>query len=147
MQNCCKKSFRMLVVFTKRTYCMHVRLYIYVCVCVCIVGFTVMRYAFYVVYCNFAHTPGFHRSNYLYSYVLVSILSYSTTVLYSRDHKGVGMAHKITSPKNQPKFSLTTMRQYWLCKLSLNKLSDQPKILSTSCYRILKRNLLNGIFY
>ena len=26
------------------------------------------------------------------------------------------MAHKITSPKNQPQFSLTTMRQYWLGK-------------------------------
>ena len=28
--------------------------------------------------------------------------SYSMIVLYSRDHKGVGMAHEITSPKNQP---------------------------------------------
>ena len=26
------------------------------------------------------------------------------------------MAHEITSPKNQPQFSLTTMRQYWLGK-------------------------------
>ena len=26
------------------------------------------------------------------------------------------MAHKKTSPKNQPQFSLSTMRQYWLGK-------------------------------
>ena len=26
------------------------------------------------------------------------------------------MAHEITSPKNQPQFSLMTMRQYWLGK-------------------------------
>ena len=26
------------------------------------------------------------------------------------------MAHEITSPKNQPQFSLTMMRQYWLGK-------------------------------
>ena len=37
-------------------------------------------------------------------------------VLYSRDHKGVGVAHKITSPKNPFQFSLTMMRQYWLGK-------------------------------
>ena len=39
-----------------------------------------------------------------------------TIVLYSRDHKGVGVVHEVTSPKNQPQFSLTTMRQYWLGK-------------------------------
>ena len=48
--------------------------------------------------------------------ILVAILSYSTIVLYSRNHKGVGVAHKKTSPKNQPQFILTTMRQYWLGK-------------------------------
>ena len=30
--------------------------------------------------------------------------SYSTIILYSRDHKGVGVAHEIISPKNQPQF-------------------------------------------
>ena len=35
---------------------------------------------------------------------------YSMIVVYSRDHKGVGMAHEIISPKNQPQF------QYWLGK-------------------------------
>ena len=39
-------------------------------------------------------------------------LSYSTIVLYSRDNKGVGVAHKIISPKKQPQFPLTTMKQY-----------------------------------
>ena len=36
--------------------------------------------------------------------VQAELCSYSTIVLYSRDHKGVGMAHEITSPKNQPQF-------------------------------------------
>ena len=42
------------------------------------------------------------------------IVLYSMIVVYSRNHKGVGMAHEIASPKNQRQFSLTTMRQYWL---------------------------------
>ena len=37
-------------------------------------------------------------------------------MLYSRDHKGVGMAHEIIPPKKQPQFPLTMMRQYWLGK-------------------------------
>ena len=35
-------------------------------------------------------------------------------VLYSRDHKGVGVTHEKTSRKNQPQYSVTMMRQYWL---------------------------------
>jgi len=31
--------------------------------------------------------------------------SYSTIVLYSRDHQGLGVAHKEISLKNQPHFS------------------------------------------
>ena len=42
--------------------------------------------------------------------------SYNMIVLYSRDHKGVGVAHEITPPKNQPQSSLMMMRQYWLGK-------------------------------
>ena len=34
-------------------------------------------------------------------------------VVYSRDHKGVGVAHEIKSPKKQPQFM---MREYWLGK-------------------------------
>ena len=41
-------------------------------------------------------------------------LSYTTIVVYSRDYKGVGMAHEIISPKKQPQFPLTTIKQYWL---------------------------------
>ena len=42
------------------------------------------------------------------------ISSCSMIVLYSRDHKGMGMAHKKTSPKNLFHLSLTMMKQYWL---------------------------------
>ena len=45
-----------------------------------------------------------------------TVLLYSTTVLYIKEQKGVGVAHEITSPKNQLQFSLMTMRQYWLSK-------------------------------
>ena len=62
------------------------------------------------------------------------LLSYSTIVLYSRDHKGVGVAHE-SAPKNQPRFPLTTMRQV---QLSPNKLLDQPKMLLASYYGIQK---------
>ena len=48
--------------------------------------------------------------------MLNTLLSYITIVLYSRDHKGVGVAHENTSPKNQRQFPLMTMRQYWLGK-------------------------------
>ena len=70
---------------------------------------------------------------YIYIYIYIYI-SYSI-ILYSRDHQGVGVAYEKASPKNQPHFSLTMMKQYWL---SPNKLSDQPKMLSTSCYGIFK---------
>ena len=46
--------------------------------------------------------------------MVTSILSYTMMVVYSRDHKGVGVAHEIISPKNQPQFPLMTTRQYWL---------------------------------
>jgi len=65
-------------------------------------------------------------------------------VVHSRDDEGVGMAHKIKPPKNQPQFSQTMMGQYWLDKLNPNKLSDQPEILSKSCYGIFE-NLFNGV--
>ena len=37
-------------------------------------------------------------------------------VLYSRNHKNVGVAHNKNVMKNQLKFTLATMRQYWLGK-------------------------------
>ena len=54
-------------------------------------------------------------------------------ILYSKDHKGVGMAHEI----NQPQFAQTTMRQYWLGKTKPKQASGRPEILSTICYRIV----------
>jgi len=55
----------------------------------------------------------------------------------SRDNQEVGLAHKVKSPENQPQFSQMTMGQYWLGKLSPNKLLDQPKKLSKNCHGIL----------
>ena len=70
------------------------------------------------------------------------MLSYSMVGLYSRDHKGVGVVHKITSPKNQPQFSPTTMRQYWLGK-------PKPKQAFRSTRNAFNQVAMefNGIFY
>ena len=38
------------------------------------------------------------------SYGCIPGVSYTTTVVYSRDHKGVGVAHEITSPKKSLNF-------------------------------------------
>jgi len=46
----------------------------------------------------------------------MQFISYSTIVLYSRDHTGVGMAYDRISPKNQPQFSHLMIWQYWLRK-------------------------------
>ena len=59
----------------------------------------------------------YQRNNIL----VYATVSYSMIVLYSRDHKGVGVAYRLTSPKNQPQFSLMTMRQYWLGKTKLKQ--------------------------
>ena len=40
--------------------------------------------------------------------------------IYSRDDKGIGVAYKITSPKNQSQISQTEMGQYWLGKQMQN---------------------------
>ena len=48
--------------------------------------------------------------------------------------------------ENQPEFSQTMLGQYWLYKLSPNKLSDQPEIISKSCYGILKIIYLTEFF-
>jgi len=60
-------------------------------------------------------------------------------VVHSRDDQEVGVAHEVKSPENQPQFSQMTMGQYWL---GITKLSDQPEMLSKSCYVILKKNYL-----
>jgi len=40
-------------------------------------------------------------------------------VVYSRDNELVGMAHKVKSPKNQLRFSQTTMGHFLLGKTEL----------------------------
>ena len=73
----------------------------------------------------------------VFSSVLIQLVLHNTTlsycmiVLYSRDHKGLGVAHE-----------KMTMKQ-----LGPNKPSDRPETLSTSCYGNFFLNLLNGIFY
>ena len=58
--------------------------------------------------------------------------SSSVIVLYSRDQKGIGMSHKITSSKINLH---TNNREVLVC---LKKLSDLPEISSISHYRIFK---------
>jgi len=38
-------------------------------------------------------------------------------------------------------FSHMMMGQYWLGKISPNKVSAQPKMLSNACYKILNKNI------
>jgi len=37
-------------------------------------------------------------------------------VVHSRDDQGVGVAHEVKLPENQPKFSQMMMGQYWFGK-------------------------------
>ena len=66
-------------------------------------------------------------------------ISYSTVVLYSRDHKGVGVAHKIISPENQPQFSQTT-EQYWLGKTKPKKAFRSTRNAFNKLLRNFKKN-------
>ena len=56
-------------------------------------------------------------------------------VLYSRDHNGLGMAHKSITKKPATIFSYDDQAE----KLGPNKPSDQPEMLSTSYYGILNK--------
>ena len=58
-------------------------------------------------------------------------------VLHSRDHKGVGVAHEMTSPKNQPQyFQMMMMRQYWLGKTQPKQAFRSTQSAFKSCYGI-----------
>ena len=83
-------------------------------------------------------------AKYVCLYVVVSC---STIVLYSTDHKGVGVAHKRISPKTQPQFPLMMMRQYWLGKTKHKKAIRSTRNASNKLLRNFKNNLFNGIFY
>ena len=58
------------------------------------------------------------------------------------------MAHEIISPKNQPQFSLMTMKQYWLGK---TKPKQAFRSTQNAFNKLLKNiiifKLFNGIFY
>jgi len=58
-------------------------------------------------------------------------------VVHSGDDEEVSEAHEVKSPENQPQFSQTMMGQYWLGKISPNKLSGGSEMLSRSCHGIL----------
>ena len=67
------------------------------------------------------------------------VLSYNVIVLYSKDHKSLGMAHEKASPKNQPQFSLTTMRQY--------KPKQAFRLTRNAFNKLSQKNLIRGVFY
>ena len=73
-----------------------------------------------------------------------AIVPYSMIELYSRDRNGVGVAHEKTSPKKQPHFSLTMMKQHWLDKTKPKQAFRSIRNASTSCYEFKKQ--VNGIF-
>ena len=77
-----------------------------------------------------------------YTMIVVSytkiVVSYTMIVVYSRDHKRVGVAHKIKSPKKLPQFSLMTMRQYWLGKTKLKQAFRSTRNTSNKLLRKLK---------
>jgi len=61
-------------------------------------------------------------------HTLVYIIIYGTTVLCSREQKGVGVAHKAT-PKHQHQFSQTMMGKVHGVNQSPNKLYINSKLL------------------
>jgi len=67
-------------------------------------------------------------------------------VVHSRDNKGVGVAHKIIPPKNQPQFSQTMMGQYWLGKTKPKQAFRATRNAFKKVATELKK-LSNTIFY
>jgi len=45
---------------------------------------------------------------------IVLLCAYTIVVVYSKGHKTIDVVHEAESPKNQPDFSQTTIRQHWL---------------------------------
>ena len=56
------------------------------------------------------------------------------------------MAHEIISPKKQPQFSLTMMRQYWLGKTKPKQAFRSTRNAFNKLLRNFKNNLFNRIF-
>ena len=57
------------------------------------------------------------------------------------------MAHEIKSPKNQPQFSLTTMRQYWRGKTKPKQAFRSTQNAFNKLVRNFKFFLFDRIFY
>jgi len=62
-------------------------------------------------------------------------------VVHSRDHKAVGVAHEIISPKNQPQFSQKTIEQYWLGKT----MPKYPWKLTQNAFKNLLQKFKNNL--
>jgi len=74
--------------------------------------------------------------------------SRTTIVVHSRDYQEVGVAHKVKSPKNQPQFSQTTIRQYWLGKTKPKQAFRSTRNAFKKLLRNFKKIILfNRIFY
>ena len=71
------------------------------------------------------------------SYVLSR--KYISIVVDSRDHKGVGVAHKITSPKNQPKMVRMLWHQKWTSRV-------QQELLYACNQRLNTQYTSNGVW-
>ena len=57
------------------------------------------------------------------------------------------MAHGLISPKKQPQFPLTTIRQYWLGETKPKQAFRSTRNAFNKLLRNFKNNLFNGIFY
>ena len=57
------------------------------------------------------------------------------------------MAHEIISPKKQPQFPLTTIRQCWLGETKPKQAFRSTRNALNKLLRNFKNNLFNGIFY
>ena len=68
-------------------------------------------------------------------------------VVYSRDHKGVGVVHETTSPKKQLQFSTATMRQYWLGKTMPKQAFRSTQNTFNQLLWNFKDSLFNRILY
>ena len=76
------------------------------------------------------------------------IISYTTIVVYSRDNKGVGMAHEIISPKKkQPQFPLMMIRQYWLGETKPKEAFRPTRNAFNKLLWNFNNKTFNGIFY
>ena len=70
--------------------------------------------------------------------IQVTTTSYSTVVLYSRDHAELGFSNQKYHPKNQPQFPFMTTWLYWLGTAKPKNVFRSTINPSKSFYGILK---------